>query len=117
METTPRSLAGLAHDAHLTWLAVALILGNLADAVFTLIFLQLHIVDETNPIMRWVYEGSPLSFMVTKIACVQIAFLLLWAHRTLPAAQMAMAAGATMYSLIVVYHLSILLALPSVLPS
>ena len=117
MESTPPRLADLAHDASLTWLAATLILGNLADAVFTLTFLQLHVVDETNPIMRWVYEGSPLSFMVTKIACVQIAFLLLWAHRRLPAAQVAMAAGATMYSLIVVYHLSILVALPSVFRS
>jgi len=117
METTPRRRTPLAHDARLTCLAVALIVGNLADALFTLTFLQLQVVDETNPLMRWIYDGSPLSFMVTKIACVQIAFLLLWAHRRLPAAQLAMAAGATMYSLIVVYHLSILLALPSVLRS
>jgi hypothetical protein len=48
---------------------------------------------------------------VTKIACVQIAILLLWAHRRLPAAQVAMAAGATMYSAIVAYHLSILAGL------
>src|SRR5215471_5986189 len=100
METMrPRLAALLTCELGLTCLAATLLLGNLADAVFTLTFLQLHLVNETNPIMRWVYEGSPLSFMVTKLACVQIAILLLWAHRRRPAARLAMAAGATMYSL------------------
>jgi hypothetical protein len=120
METNRRNLVALGSvtgEPLLAGLAVTLILGNLLDALFTMTFLQLHVVDETNPFMRWLYEGSPLSFMVTKLACVQIAFLLLWANRRLPAAQLAMAAGATMYTLVVAYHLSILAVLPSVLPS
>jgi hypothetical protein len=100
----------------LTALSVTLILGNLMDALFTLTLLQLHLVVEANPLMRWMYEGSPLSFMVAKLCCVQIAFLLLWRHRHVLAAQVAMLAGAAMYAAIVAYHLSILVVLPS-LPS
>jgi hypothetical protein len=116
MENT-RSPLARAEETLLTALAVTLILGNLLDALFTFTFLQLHLVDETNPLMRWIYEGSPLSFMVTKLACVQVGFLLLWVHRHVTAARLAMAAGATMYAFIVMYHLSILAQQTSLLLS
>jgi hypothetical protein len=118
METThrvPVAAPRLTPGPLLTVLAVMLLLGNLLDALFTFTLLQLHVVVETNPLMRWVYEGSPLSFMVAKLGCVQLGFLLLWVHRHVAAAQVAMMAGATMYAAIVAYHLSILAALPSLL--
>jgi hypothetical protein len=119
METIPAACSAprTGHGPLLTAIAVTLILGNLLDALFTFTLLQLHVVAEANPFMRWVYEGSPLSFMVTKLACVQLGFLLLWAHRHVPAAQLAMVAGAAVYALVVAYHLSILAVLPSLLRS
>jgi hypothetical protein len=118
METTDRDvLRWLVPETPLTWLAAVLVVGNLLDALFTLTFLQLRVIYEANPLMSWVYDGSPLSFMVTKLACVQLGLLLLWLNRRVPAAQMAVTAGAAMYTLIVVYHLSILVVLPSMLRS
>ena len=105
----------LAAQPPLAWLAVALILGNLLDAVFTMTSLQLHLVDETNPLMRWLYDGSPATFLVAKVACVQVGFQLLWAHRQVPMAQAAMAAGAVMYTFVAVYHLALLALIPSLL--
>ena len=92
----------------LTWIVTLLLLGNLLDALFTLALLQWNLVDEANPIMRWLYDRSPLSFLITKVAAVQVAILLLWFHRHLPAAQLALAAGATLYAGIVAYHLSLI---------
>jgi hypothetical protein len=120
METTPRNLAVLpclSHGPRLGVVAATLILGNLLDALFTLTFLQLHVVYEANPLMRWVYEGSPLSFVIAKLASVQLGFLLLWLHRNVPAAQMAMVAGAMAYTAVVAYHLCLLAVLPSLLRS
>jgi hypothetical protein len=107
----------IAEQPPLAWLAVALILGNLLDAVFTFTSLQLHLVNETNPLMRWLYEGSPLTFLVAKLGCVQVGFQLLWAHRHVPMAQAAMAAGAVMYTFVVVYHLALWALIPSLLAS
>jgi hypothetical protein len=116
METPHRNLPVLpclSHGPLLGVLAAALILGNLLDALFTLTLLQLHLVYEANPLMRWVYEGSPLSFVITKLASVQLGFLMLWMHRHLPAAQMAMVAGAAAYTAVVAYHLCLLTVLRS----
>jgi hypothetical protein len=119
METiaAPRPAPGNGRGPLLTAVAATLILGNLLDALFTFTFLQLQVVSEANPFMRWVYEGSPLSFMVAKLACVQLGFLLLWLHRHVMAAQLAMTAGAAVYALVVAYHVSILAVLPSLLRS
>jgi hypothetical protein len=118
MDTRPALAASrLVTHSFLTAIGVLLILGNLLDALFTFTLLQLQLVVEANPFMRWMYEGSPLSFMVAKLGCVQLGFLLLWAHRHVAAAQIAMVAGATMYTAIVAYHLCILALLPSLLRS
>src|SRR5438105_14038993 len=95
------------------WLAIALVLGNLLDAVFTCALLELHLVDEANPILRWAWDGSPLWFIVIKVASVQVGLQLLWRRRHLPCARAAMAAGAALYPFPVVYHLALWPMVPS----
>lgn len=93
--------------------AVALlILGNLLDALFTFTFLQLDLVAEANPLMRWAYEGSPMSFMLLKLSCVQLGALLLWAQRHVPVAGLALRAAAGLYLAVVAYHVTIVAQLP-----
>ena len=99
------------------WLAIALVLGNLLDAVFTCALLELRLVDEANPIMRWAWDGSPLWFIVIKVASVQVGLQLLWRRRHLPCARAAMAAGATLYTFIVVHQLALMAVIPSLLRS
>lgn len=89
-----------------------LILGNLLDALFTFTFLQLDLVSEANPLMRWAYDGSPLSFMLLKLSCVQLGVLLLWAQRHVPVAGMAIRAAAGLYVAIVAYHVTLMAQLP-----
>ena len=97
-------------ERRLVVLAATLILGNLLDGLFTMTLLQMHLVSEANPLMRWLYEGSPLSFMATKLFCVHVGLVLLWGQRHLPAAQRAMATGAAVYAAVVLYHLSLIAA-------
>ena len=108
--TDPWGAFGAGDDRRLGLMAATLIVGNLLDGLFTVTLLQLHLVREANPVMRWLYEGSPLSFMATKLLCVHVGLMLLWGQRHLPAAQRAMATGAAVYAAVVLYHLSLIAA-------
>jgi hypothetical protein len=89
-----------------------LILGNLMDALFTYLFLQMNVVAEANPLMAWAYDSSPLSFMLLKISCVQLGVLVLWLQRHVPAAQIAIRAAAGLYLAVIAYHFSLMVQLP-----
>jgi polyferredoxin len=99
-------------DIMLTRAAALLLLGNLLDALFTLTLLQLNLVSEANPFMRWVYGHSPVSFMLLKLSCVQFGLLILWAQRHVPAAGLAIQAGAGLYLAVVAYHFTLMAQLP-----
>lgn len=85
---------------------VALLLLNLVDGLFTLVFLQLHLAEEANPLMAAAYAGSPALFLTLKLVLVQGGALLLWATRTCTAARAALLAGLGLYAGIVAYHCS-----------
>ena len=106
MTTTTVTQAGFARAGSF------LLLGNLLDGVFTFTFLQHGIVQEANPLMRWIYNGSPLAFMVFKLACVQLGMLVLWMHRCRPMALVGVRVTAGMYATVVAYHCSIVASLP-----
>jgi hypothetical protein len=89
---------------------VCLLFFNLLDGIFTLIFLQLGVATELNPLMRSAYELSPLVFMVAKLAVVSGGLLLLCLHRGTRLARWATMAGAVLYAAIVAYHLTFLWA-------
>jgi hypothetical protein len=84
----------------------ALLFLNLADGLFTLVFLQLQLAEEANPLMRAAYAGSPALFLGLKMALVHSGALLLWVNRACGAARAALAGGLGLYAAIVVYHCS-----------
>jgi hypothetical protein len=88
--------------------ALALLVLNLTDGLFTLTFLQLGVAEELNPLMRLAYERSPLLFMGFKLAIVSTGVALLCAHHAHRLARWALCAGAALYALINVYHLAFL---------
>jgi hypothetical protein len=83
-----------------------LLVLNVVDGLFTVLFLQLQLAVEANPVMRLAYEASPVTFMAVKLALVQGGAWLLWSNRNWSAARIALRAGVVLYALIVVYHLS-----------
>ncbi|MCP3140747.1 DUF5658 family protein [Pyxidicoccus xibeiensis] len=88
--------------------SVALLVLNLLDGLFTLLFLQLEVAEELNPLMRIAYEQSPLVFMFSKLVIVNAGLWLLCLHRRLRASRIAIRIGAAVYGIIVVYHLAFL---------
>ena len=102
---TPRVLA-------ITGATVALVFGNLLDGMFTLVLLQLRLAHEMNPLMRVAYEHSPLAFMLAKLSFVQLGLLLLKFNPHARASDLAVKAGAALYTAIPVYHLVVLYAIP-----
>ena len=58
---------------------VALLLGNALDALFTFALLQLQLGVEANPVMRWVYQGSPQVVDLLVVAWLGVARPLLTA--------------------------------------
>src|SRR5687767_14689310 len=79
----------------------------------TLVLLQLDLAEEVNPFLRWVYEGSPVAFMIAKLALVQLGLLLLWAHRHLLPARIGLRLGAALYAGIILYHAAFVVRLPA----
>jgi Na+/H+ antiporter NhaB len=88
-------------------MALALLVLNLTDGLFTLTFLQLGVAEELNPLMRLAYERSPLLFMAFKLAIVSTGVALLCAHQGHRLASWALRAGAALYALINLYHLAL----------
>lgn len=91
--------------------SVLLLVGNLLDGLCTLVLLQLNLAREANPLLAWVYAISPVSFMVMKLAMVQSGLLLLWMHRHVKAAQIALQVSAGTYAAVVMYHVAFVVRL------
>src|SRR4051812_33473768 len=101
-----------AADAGFARACALLLLANLLDGLFTFTFLQLNVVREANPLMGWLYNVSPLSFMLFKLSCVQLGLLILWQHRCRRAAHLGVRVTAGLYSAVVAYHCAIAASLP-----
>lgn len=99
------------NSTNTTIFAALLLLGNLLDGMFTLVLLQLNLARELNPLMDWVYRLSPVSFMVAKLALVQLGMLLLWLNRGFRAARAGLMAGAALYAGIVAHHVALVVRL------
>ncbi len=87
-------------------IALAILILNLLDALFTLAFLQLGLAEEANPLMSLVYRSSPLGFVLVKLAMVQLGVMILQMNHRVRLAQYALNAGVTIYVCIVAYHLA-----------
>jgi uncharacterized protein DUF5658 len=88
-----------------------LLVANLLDGVFTLVLLELRAAEEVNPFLRWLYQSSPVGFMVAKLALIQLAALLLLRHDRFPAARLVLSIAAAFYVGLAVYDAGCLASL------
>ena len=100
-------------DFTLSLSPVVVLFGNLLDGLFTLTLLQLRLVHEANPLMHWMYQASPLSFMTVKLAVVQLGLLVLCLQRSHRASRLAIDAGAALYTAVICWHLTVIAWLPA----
>ena len=96
-------------DSRRRWLhriAVGVVICNLVDAVFTILYTDLGLAREANPLLEQVLADSPLLFMVIKLALVSMGVALLWRLRHRRAAAAGLVASGAAYCWLIVYHLS-----------
>lgn len=91
-------------NSEITRWSLAVLLGNLGDALSTLTFLQLQMAHEVNPLMSLAYQISPMSFVAAKLALVHLAMLLLYMNRHLRAARVGETLGGLAYVALMGWH-------------
>ena len=93
---------------HFRWLqsiVKAVLILNLLDAVFTLVWLQFDLAEEANAFIRDLAHGNALGFVLAKISLVSLGSLLLWRYRTRPLAVVAIFGAFLIYYLVLLHHL------------
>jgi hypothetical protein len=91
----------------LRFAVVAVLLLNLADAVFTLFWVHMGVATEANVLLTDLVERRAVMFAIVKMALVSFGVLLLWRHRQRPLAAFGIALSFVTYNGLFAYHLGI----------
>ena len=83
----------------------ALLVLNLLDAFATLTWVYLGHASEANPLMAMAIDAGPAAFVLSKVALVCLAVALLWRHREVITARLALVPLALLYALVGGGHL------------
>jgi hypothetical protein len=96
--------------------AAAVLVLNLADALFTLVYTRLGVAHESNPLMDRALGHGPVGFMIVKLGLVSLGVVLLVRlherRSAIRATELALAGSALAYATLLVYHLA---AVPSLM--
>ena len=93
---------------HFRWLygiAKWLLVLNLLDGVFTLIWVQYFGADELNIMMSDLVQSNALLFMLVKLTLVSLGTLFLWRNRSNPLAVISIFLAFFSYYLVLLFHL------------
>ena len=96
---------------HFRWLhgiVKGVLVLNLLDAVFTLIWVFAGLAKEANPLLRELVHESPVAFAAAKLAVVGLASLLLWRLRERPLAVVAIFLAFLAYYALLLAHIGFL---------
>jgi hypothetical protein len=93
---------------HFRWLygiAKWLLVLNLLDGVFTLIWVQHFGADERNVMMSDLVQSNALLFMLVKLTLVSLGTLFLWRNRSNSLAVISLFLAFYSYYLVLLFHL------------
>ena len=93
---------------HFRWLhgiVKAVLVLNLKDALFTLVWVRAGLAREANPLMERLVNEHALGFVLIKLGLVGLGSWLLWHRRERPAAVLGIVAVFLAYYLLLLYHL------------
>lgn len=79
---------------------------NLADSYFTLVHLQAGGV-ELNPVADALLKTGRIGFVLSKSVLIGVALVVLCVHKNFWMARLGLVLSAGIYSLLVLYHLSL----------
>jgi hypothetical protein len=105
-----RTAGGLAIGTgrHFEWLygiAKWILVLNLVDGVFTLIWIEYFHASEANLMMRDLVHTSSLSFMLVKLTLVSLGTLFLWRNRSNALAVISLFVAFFSYYWVLLVHL------------
>jgi hypothetical protein len=93
---------------HFRWLhgiVKAVLVLNLLDALFTLVWVRSGLAREANPLMERLVNEHAVGFVLVKLSLVGLGSWLLWQRRERPAAVFAIVAVFLAYYLLLLYHI------------
>ena len=93
---------------HFQWLygiAKWILVLNLFDGVFTLIWVEYFHAQEWNVMMADLVHSSALAFMMVKLTLVSLGTLFLWRNRSNPLAVVCLFVAFFSYYLVLLVHL------------
>lgn len=93
---------------HFRWLqgiVAAVLVLNLLDALFTLVWVRSGVAREANPLIDRLVEENAVGFVLVKLGLVSLGSWLLWHRRRHPAAVIAIVAAFLVYYFILLYHI------------
>lgn len=93
-------------ERRLAYLASAVVILNLLDAVFTLVYTEAGYAVEANPLMAAALRTAPIVFVAAKLSLVSLGVWFLWRVRRCAFAAAGLVASATAYTLVVAYHVT-----------
>jgi len=86
----------------------ALLLLNLIDVLFTLLWIYGGLAREANPLLSEIVARHPVAFASGKLALVGLGSILLWRFRERPLAVIASFVGFLAYYFVLLWHIRFL---------
>ena len=93
---------------HFRWLhgiVKAVLVLNLLDALFTLVWVRAGLAREANPLVDQLVNENAVGFVLVKLGLVGLGSWLLWQRRQRPFAVIAIVADFLAYYFVLLYHL------------
>jgi hypothetical protein len=92
---------------HFRWLngiVKAVLVLNLLDALFTLLWVSAGLATEANVLLETLAHGHPVLFVTVKLGLVSLGSILLWWRRDRPLAVVSLFGAFMVYYLVLLYH-------------
>ncbi len=90
------------------WTAVtAVLLLNLGDAIFTMVWVHSGVATEANVLLADLVERNAVGFAAAKCMLVSLGLLLLWRQRRRRLAAFGIGLVCVAYSCLLIYHVGI----------
>ena len=105
---TPLAIGTPQHFRWLEGIVRAVLLLNLADALFTLLWIRGGLAAEANPLLFELAHRQPASFVAAKLTLVGLGSWLLWRQRHRPLAVIAIFVAFLAYYALLLAHVGFL---------
>jgi hypothetical protein len=107
-EPARRASQAVGTPQHFRWLKGVVkwvLVLNLCDALFTLVWVRWGFAREANTLLDELVSEHAVTFVATKLSLVSLGSWLLWQRRDRPLAVVAIFVAFMLYYLVLLYHL------------